>query len=82
MGRGAVRKNDELNSGLSSLDLYAYPFPDHLVLYTAFDDVAVVDFSQSAIDFNEFSKLMTSEEMPIGDVRALLYKFTKKDLFV
>ena len=71
MARGAVKGSD---------DLYAYP--DQKVLYSAWDDVAVVDFAESYIDYDQFAKLMTSEEMLIGDVRELLYKFTKKVLFV
>ena len=47
------------------------------------NDVAVVDFNKSALDFEEFEKTIdANKDHTIPELRTALYKYTKKRLFV
>ena len=47
------------------------------------NDVAVVDFNKSALDFEEFEKTIDANKVhTIPELRTALYKYTKKRLFV
>ena len=54
-----------------------------MVSFTAWNDVAVVDFVKSQLDFEEFKKTIDADKVhTIPEMRTALYKYTKKRLFV
>ena len=54
-----------------------------MLSFTVWNDVAVVDFVRSQLDFEEFKKTIDADkEHTIPEMRTALYKYTKKRLFV